>query len=96
MESKSCPAVDDQSLEDLAEAVWGPFSAKTRYFNGDSTTRVPVDLSAYSNYFERQWDLIAKHSDGRYVMVKSRSYVRDIAQLLLNGYSRGDILEQLK
>jgi hypothetical protein len=85
----------DLQLDSFVESLWGPFLEKQRYFNGDIVAHVAPDHSAYLDYFRRQWDLIARQSDGRYVTVKCHQDVQDIARRVLDGEGRRAVLDWL-
>ena len=80
----------------LFETFCGPFTENTRLFNGDFASAAVLDLSAYVDYFNRQWNLIAQHSDGRYVMVRKPQDLEEIAHLVLRKEPRESILDLIR
>ncbi|KAI0976967.1 hypothetical protein F4678DRAFT_480380 [Xylaria arbuscula] len=73
-------------VEDVISTFWGTPSPQKRLFNGQSNKY--LDLSAYAEYFRRQWYTMASDADGRYVAAQKTEDIFQIVQRLVQGDHR--------
>ncbi|KAH8656919.1 hypothetical protein BGZ61DRAFT_434182 [Ilyonectria robusta] len=80
--------------EELVQTLWRSFSSNDRLFNGDSVGE--IDDSAYREYYERQWVLIAANCDGKFVALKAPEDINRLVQRLQTDRSREDLLLEIQ
>ncbi|KAI0432398.1 hypothetical protein F5Y09DRAFT_329723 [Xylaria sp. FL1042] len=85
--------VDFPPIEEVIKAFWGGRNSQKRLFNGQSNQC--LDMSAYAEYFRRQWYIMASDAVGRYVAAQKVEDIFQIVQLLVQGEHRDTIVSRL-
>ncbi|KAI8623953.1 hypothetical protein F5Y19DRAFT_491732 [Xylariaceae sp. FL1651] len=81
------------SVEEVIKNFWGTSSAQNTLFNGEPRQR--LDMSAYMEFFRRQWYTMATGADGRYVTVRKVEDIFQISQFITQGHARDSIVSRL-
>ncbi|KAH6876356.1 hypothetical protein B0T10DRAFT_585433 [Thelonectria olida] len=74
----------------LVRMLWGFSSPNDRLFNGDPVSQ--LSHSAYREYYERQWGLMAAHCDGKFVALKTPEAVNELVQELQSNRPHEELL----
>ncbi|KAI1271032.1 hypothetical protein F5Y07DRAFT_38199 [Xylaria sp. FL0933] len=85
--------VDFPPVEEVIKTFWGRRNSQRRLFNGQSNQC--LDMSAYADYFPRQWYTMASDADGRYVAAQRVEDIFQIAQLLVQRHHRDHIVSRM-
>ncbi|KAI0414890.1 hypothetical protein F5X98DRAFT_235656 [Xylaria grammica] len=80
-------------VKEVIKTFWGTLGSQKRLFNGQPNEC--LDMSAYAEYFRRQWYATVAHADGRYVATQELDDIFQIVRLLIQGHSRNSIIARL-
>ncbi|KAI0857679.1 hypothetical protein F4860DRAFT_505869 [Xylaria cubensis] len=81
-------------VDQVIDTFWGRPDPQKRLFNGQQNRG--LDMSAYEEYFRRQWYAIAADADGHHMAAQEVEDVFQIVRLLTQGYQRDAIVSRLK
>ncbi|KAI0474843.1 hypothetical protein F4859DRAFT_80822 [Xylaria cf. heliscus] len=84
---------DFPPINEVIEAFWGRPSPQRRLFNGQPIQG--LDLSAYEDYFRRQWYAIAADADGHHMAAQKVEDIFQIVRLLIQEQHRDSIVSRL-
>ncbi|RYC63502.1 hypothetical protein CHU98_g2720 [Xylaria longipes] len=84
---------DFPPVDEVIETFWGRPSPHRRLFNGQQIQA--LDMSAYADYFQRQWYAIAADADGRHMVAQKVEDIFQIVQFLVQGLHRDSIVSRL-
>ncbi|GAP92683.1 hypothetical protein SAMD00023353_9600310 [Rosellinia necatrix] len=80
-------------IQDVIKVFWGEQSPRKKLFNNQPSQ--DLDMSAYAEYFRRQWYAVAADADGRYVATQKVDDIFQIVRHLLQGHHRSSIVSRL-
>lgn len=80
--------------DDVSVDFWGPFVDRRQLHNDESIAK--LDILSYMDYYQRQWKIMTRNGDGRYITIRTYDDINDIIHLMREGNTRESISSTIK